>query len=527
MLLSLNKQFCLISLLLIFLGMSSSIFAQLQVNASRPDATYEAGEMMYFEVTSDTWGEVNYIIRFDPKTPPLKTGKIIVNPNVPAKIPFVLKEPGSVLCRVSLNGNSTVGGAIFSKYDLQGYVEEPADFDNFWNGVKAELATVPIDPVLTFLDSTSYSNSYRINLGNINNRKVYGYISIPKGISPPYPAILTLPPFGFVENIVVPETNVAEWGGAISISISIHQAEPDELDPNPYKPTDISNPNLYYYKHSIAGAMRAIDYIFTRPDFNGTDMGVVGISQGGGLALMTAGVDQRVKCLVQTVSALCGHAGHRWNRPAGLPLFVQDSRGSWGNISHEDSTLNASKYYDGIFFAKRFKGPAYNFISYADTVSPLETIYTAINQFREKEITFHSLRLGHRSPDDFYALRTEFWRKVFPAMQNHPFPWNPSTTGYDVTSNADFAIPSGGTANLSASLTYNDNALDNLPAKWMVVEGPGKVTFTSSPTAYATTATFSEDGEYIFRFVATDSPDIDTEFNFVTVSDFVKVMVGN
>ncbi len=522
-----DKNFWQISLLLIFIGMSAPIFAQLQVNASRSDATYEAGEMMYFEVISDTGGEVSYIIRFDPKTPPLKTGKIIVNPGVPAKIPFTLEEPGSVLCRATQGSISIVGGAIFSKYDLQGYVDEPADFDSFWDGVKAELATVPIDPVLTFLDSTSLSETYRINLGNINNRRVYGYISIPKGISPPYPAMLTLPPFGFIGNICVPETNIAEWGGALSISINIHEAEPDEIDPNSYEPTDISNPDLYYYKHSIAGAMRAIDYIFTRSDFNGTDMGVVGISQGGGLALMTAGVDQRVKCLVQTVSALCGHAGHRWDRPAGLPLFIRDSRGSWGNISHEDSTLNASKYYDGIFFAKRFKGPAYSFISYADTISPLETIYTAINQFREKEITLHSLRLGHESPSDFYVLRSEFWRNIFPAMQNNPFPWTPNTTGYDVTSNADFSIPSGGTANFSANVTYNGTALTNLPAKWMVVEGPGKVTFTSSPTSYATSATFSEDGEYVFRFVATDSPDIDTEFDFVTVSDFVKVTVGN
>jgi len=166
--------------------------------------------------------------------------------------------------------------------------------------------------------------TYKV-MGNINNRRVYGYISIPKGIPPPYPAILTLPPFGFVENICVPETVIAEWGGALSISINIHEAEPDAVDPNSYEPTDISNPDLYYYKHSIAGAMRAIDYIFSRSDFNGTDMGVVGISQGGGLALMTAGVDQRVKSLVQTVSALCGHAGHRWDRPAGLPLFIRDS----------------------------------------------------------------------------------------------------------------------------------------------------------------------------------------------------------
>jgi len=119
----LHKKIWQINLLLIFIGMSTSTFSQLQVNASRPDATYEAGEQMYFEVLSDTWGEVRYIIRFDPKTPPLKTGTIIVNPGVPARIPFTLEEPGSVLCRATKDSLSMVGGAIFSKYDLQGYGE--------------------------------------------------------------------------------------------------------------------------------------------------------------------------------------------------------------------------------------------------------------------------------------------------------------------------------------------------------------------------------------------------------------------
>ena len=229
-----------------------------------------------------------------------RSGSIIVNPNQPAKIPFVLEEPGSVLCRVTKDSFSVVGGAIFSANDLQGYVGEPNDFDTFWNSVKAELATVPIDPVLTFYDSTDMSITYRINLANIQNRRVYGYISIPKGIDPPYPAVMTLPPFGDIANIVPPVPIIAEWGGAISISINIHDAEPDAMDPNAYKPNDISDKETYYYKQAIAGAMRSIDYIFTRDDFNGTDMGVVGISQGGGLALMTAGVDPRVTSLVQT-----------------------------------------------------------------------------------------------------------------------------------------------------------------------------------------------------------------------------------
>ena len=519
------KYLCFL-IFLICIGKAELALSQLEVRAGRTDATYEAGEPMYFEVISDTGGEVYYNIRFDPKMPRVASGKITVNPGVPAKIPFVSEEPGSVLCRVTKDGYSVVGGAVFSKYDIQPYADEPADFDAFWDSVKAELAAVPMDPVLTLHDSTMWSTTYRINLGNINNRRVYGYISIPKDIPPPYPAILTLPPFGNIANVTINQSIISDWGGAISMSINIHNAEPDAIDPNAYLPNDISDRDGIYYKNAIAGAIRAIDYIFSRSDFNGVDMGVAGLSQGGGLALMTAGVDQRVTSLTQTVSALCGHAGHRFDRPSGLPLYVRDSRGTFGTIEHEDSTFLAARYYDGIYFSKRFKGPSLSFVSYADTISPLETIFAATNQFRENEVMKHSIPLGHNNPTDFWDVRFRFWRKAHPAMLNNPFPWTPSTTGYHADAGDDISISSGGTANLSATVVFNTDALSDLKARWIKIEGPGKVTFSNS-TAYSTTATFSEDGEYILRFVATDDPDINVDGSFYTISDFVKVTVGD
>jgi len=520
------KRYIQFIFLFIFCWTSNMSFAQLQVSPSRVNANYEAGETMYFEVVADTWGPVDYKIRFDAKTPVLASGRIVVNPNVPAKIPFVLEEPGSVICTVEKGNEAAAGGAVFSAYDLEAYDEEPADFDAFWDGVKAELATVPIDPQLTLLDSTNMSISYRINLGNINNRRVYGYLSIPKGIPPPYPAMLTLPPFGSISNIVTPVPLLSEWGGAISLTISIHNSEPDVEDPNSYFPNDIANRDSIYYKQAITGAIRAIDYIFSRDDFNGTEMGVVGLSQGGGLALITAGVDQRVKSLLQTVTVLCSHSGHRYDRPAGLPLYILDSRGAHGNISHEDSTLAASKYYDGIYFAKRYKGPSLSFVSYADTISPAATVFAAINQLSDNGIVMHSTRLGHDNPPEFWDMRFEFWRKTFPSMQNNPFPWTPNTTGYNANAGNDITIPSGGTANLSGTVTYNNVPLENLRGKWMVADGPGKVSF-SSPTLYSTDATFSQDGEYLIRFVVFDEPNLEAEGEFFAISDFVKVTVGN
>ena len=513
-------------LTIVFLFLFISSEAQIRVSADRPTATYEAGEMMNFEVVADAWGPIDYFIRFDTKTPILARGRIFANPGTPTRIPFTLEEPGGVICVIKNDTASASAGAIFSPYDLQPYTDEPADFDVFWDGVKAELATVPIDPQLEFYTGTNLSQTYRVNLGNINNRRVYGYISVPKGIPGPFPAILTLPPFGDVPNIIVPDAVPAEWGGALSLTISIHNSEPDVVDPNAYQPNVITDRDSIYFKNAIAGAMRAIDYLYSRPDFNGVDMGVVGVSQGGGLALMTAGIDDRVKTLVQTVSALCGHAGHRFNKAAGLPFYIQFSRAIDGFIAHEDATIAATSYYDGIYFARRFKGPSMTFISYADTISPATTVFTAYNQLQGNNILMHSKDLGHDNPEEFWTMRMEFWRRHFPAMLNAPFQWSLTTTGYGVSAGPDIEIPSGGTANLSATLDYNGEPLNDLKARWILVDGPGRVSF-SNVNSYNTNATFTEDGEYLLRFIARDESTLDSEGEFYTIGDFVKVTVGN
>jgi len=237
--------------LLIFLFNVLSLKSQIHVTADRPTATYEAGETMNFEVVADAWGPIDYFIRFDTKTPTLARGRIFANPGIPTRIPFTLDEPGGVICVIQNDTASASAGAIFSPYDLQPFTEEPADFDDFWNGVRAELDAVPMDPVLAPYSSTALSETFRVNLGNINNRRVYGYISIPKGITGPFPAILTLPAFGDIANIVNPDEVIAEWGGALSMTISIHNAEPDEYDPNAYQPNHISHRDSIYYKNAI------------------------------------------------------------------------------------------------------------------------------------------------------------------------------------------------------------------------------------------------------------------------------------
>jgi dienelactone hydrolase len=89
---------------------------------------------------------------------------------------------------------------------------------------------------------------------------------------------------------------------------------------------DASNYPMYHY---VTAARRAIDFLETQSWADSRRIGCVGISYGGWVALILAGVDERVKCVTTAVSAggaqfTSGRAAQqmRWDPPEQRPLWV-------------------------------------------------------------------------------------------------------------------------------------------------------------------------------------------------------------
>lgn len=60
----------------------------------------------------------------------------------------------------------------------------------------------------------------------------------------------------------------------------------------------------YYYKRVYMGCVRAVDFIYSLPEFDGKNLAVNGGSQGGALSIITAGLDNRIKYLAAFYPAL-------------------------------------------------------------------------------------------------------------------------------------------------------------------------------------------------------------------------------
>ena len=501
--------------------LSSSLFGQLNVETSETAATYEVGESMTFQISSNSSSPISWVLKYDKHAPIISSGTINGSSGV---VSYTGTNPGAVLCEVTQGNNKAIASAVFDPFDIQPFEQEPADFDAFWNSQKALLAAVPLNPVVTLYSTSNFSKTYRVTLDHIDNRKVYGYLTVPDGVGP-FPGVVVMPPYGNVTNIALPEIDLAEKGGMLAFAISIHNAPPDQIDSNAYQPDDYSDKEGNYYRYAFLAGVRAIDYIFSRPDFDGANFVMSGVSQGAGLATVVAGLDGRVDFLTISNPALCQTTGLSFDREASFPNFILQSRNNFGTAAHEAATREASKYYDAAFFARRFNGPSMVMLSYEDVVTPVATGLAAFNQLEGPKILVHSTELDHSHPFEYWVGRFEFYRRHLPSTINTaPFPWNPNTTGYYIDAGADVST-SGSSVSLSGLIQYNSTNDPNYEINWRKISGPGNVTFSNS-TSYNTTATFSQSGVYTLEMRGEDDALLNNADKFVTVVDYVTVTVG-
>ena len=336
--------------------------------------------------------------------------------------------PGFLTCRVFLldEKGATVADdlaqAAFDPEKLRPMTDMPEDFAAFWERAKAENAKIPMDPRVERAEQwcTDKVDVYYVRLQSFRkDNYVYGYVSVPKSKGP-HPAVLYVPGAGVAKT--KPSTYMAEKG-VITMTLGIHGIPLDMPDENydilkngalyNYQFVNLDNRDQYYYKRVFMGCIRAIDYLFTRPEFGGERLMVSGGSQGGGLSIVTTALDPRVKYFVCFYPALCDHMGYLYDRAGGWPHMFDRTRAYFRTA---ERILN-SRYYDAANFARLIRVPGFFSWGYNDLSCPITSMYSAYNVVTAPKELVLELRNGHRRSErqnrlaDAWMLRQFFGEK--------------------------------------------------------------------------------------------------------------------
>ncbi len=303
-----------------------------------------------------------------------------------ASIEVTVNEPAMVYVEISPSPASEgsmrqVVGAAVAPEKLRPAVPRPADFDRFWRAKIQLLQRIPANPMLTPHPSDKPGVEYAtLTMDHINGTHVHGQVAKParpgkfpglvifQWASPPYP----------LQKEWVTERAAEGW---LALNIEPHDVLPDQpasyYEALPaalkqYQTIGRSDRDKSYFLQMYLADYRAIEYLASRPDWDGRTLVVTGTSMGGQQSLCAAGLNPRVTALIVNEPAGADSNGPLHGRAAGYPNWPAD----------DPQIMRTAQYFDTVNCATHIKVPSLVALGFVDTTAPPAGIWTAFDQIR-------------------------------------------------------------------------------------------------------------------------------------------------
>ena len=297
----------------------------------------------------------------------------------------IIQKPGAKL----LQGKKTHVAEIGAMYDwekIRTAVEMPADFRQFWKDNRAKLDQVPFNAKLEKLQTKKPGiELYAVTVDAGVDRPVTAYLAYPAGANPKTLA-------AYVNFLSWSKTDAGRWfaeagarKGLLTLAASWHglpvnqpaKFYPREI-PRVFSGTrNIHDRDKWDFHGVYLRVLRALDYIKSRPEWNGKTLVVQGGSLGGAQTAVAAALDPQVTTAIISVPCFCEFSADLAGRKRSIPVSGYSQEKMTPAIR---KTLN---YYDVVNLASLIRCEVFFCTGFADELCPPSNVIAAYNNLPE------------------------------------------------------------------------------------------------------------------------------------------------
>ena len=251
----------------------------------------------------------------------------------------------------------------------------PDDFDEFWDSTLAAADSLPLNAAMKWLPlrSSPDVDVYEVHYDSLRGVRIAGWYCLPTRRGAPLPALLQLP--GYLQDPPIPKAEARDGYAVFSVAPRGKVRSRAQFDPGyPGLLThSITDRNTYGYRGFYIDAVRAFDFLQTRPEVRPDRIGLTGSSQGGGLTIVVAALRQQARAAAAGAPYLCGFMD-----AIGLTrTYPYQEIGDYLRTfpQSEAAVRDTLSYFDGICFGPRITCPIVVNIGLQDNICPPETGY--------------------------------------------------------------------------------------------------------------------------------------------------------
>ncbi|MGI6367154.1 MAG: acetylxylan esterase [Anaerolineae bacterium] len=266
------------------------------------------------------------------------------------------------------------------------------DLDAFWANTLQQAAQQPLNATLEKQDYPALGCTvFKLTYDGWQGSRIAAWYLRPEGDGP-FPGLVQYHGYSGSKAEVFGYLPWALQGYAL-LAVDVRGQSGDSADTFPYPgghvkgwmTQGILDPEVYYYRGVYVDCIRALDWLCSNGDVDPQRVGVMGMSQGGGLTLAVASLDARPVLAMPEMPYLA-HFRRAVDMAMRQPyLEIPDYLRRWPE--REATVWRTLSYFDVMNLASRVRCPVLMTVGLQDDICPPSTVYAAYNQIQSpKEI---------------------------------------------------------------------------------------------------------------------------------------------